>query len=154
MNQPTATVKKIVSALYKTFESDKDLEKKGITLQYGTTTRDGKDVPVTITIARAGGNNVRFDKVFEVKTKPYKRMIQTDSLDPEVGKRIMRETYAETVILGWENVQGKDGEFLDFTHDNVITVMEDLPDLFGDIQVQANKQALFRVVVNEADEKN
>lgn len=158
------TVKKVVSALYANFESDKELEKKGIDLQYGTVERgtkmvDGKEepnmVPVIITIARAGGNNTRFDKVFEHKTKPYKRMIQTDTMDPELGKRIMRETYAETVILGWQNVQNKEGEFLDeCTKEQVIQVMTDLPDLFIDLQMQANKQALFRVVIVEEDVKN
>ena len=142
------------SPLFKTFESDRDLEKNGITLQYGTTVRDGKDVPVEIIIARAGGNNSRFDKVFEAKTKPYKRMIQTESLDPEVGKRIMRETYAECVILGWNNVQNREGVFLDFTKKNVELLMEELPELFADIQTQANKQAIFRKVVLEDDAKN
>lgn len=159
----TGVVKKAVSALYAAFQSDKDLEKKGIDLQYGTTTRGTvvingeetpKQVPVIFTIARAGGHNARFDKVFEHKTKPYKRMIQTDSLDPELGKTLMRETYAETVVLGWQNVQGSDGEFLEFTQANVIQILTDLPDLFVDIQVQANKQALFRVVVVEEDVKN
>lgn len=144
----------VVSALFAAFATDKNLEKTGIDLQFGFVERDGQTVPVEITIARAGGANTRFDKVFEHKTKPYKRMIQTDSLDPEIGKKIMRETYAETVILGWKNVQNIEGEFLDFTNKNVIEIMEQLPDLFQEIQVNANKAALFRVVVNEADVKN
>lgn len=154
----------VVSALFAAFSTDKRLEKTGIDLQFGFVERgtkpgpDGKDepnmVPVEITIARAGGANTRFDKVFEHKTKPYKRMIQTDSLDPEIGKKIMRETYAETVILGWKNVQDIDGEFLEFNQKNVLSIMEQLPDLFQEIQVNANKAALFRVVVNEADVKN
>ena len=145
---------KVASALFAAFATDKQLEKTGIDLQFGFVERDGQQVPVEITIARAGGANTRFDKVFEHKTKPYKRMIQTDSLDPEIGKKIMRETYAETVILGWKNVQDIEGEFLDFTQKNVLSIMEQLPDLFQEIQVNANKAALFRVVVNEADAKN
>jgi len=142
------------SPLFETFDTDRNLEKTGIVLQYGTTTRDGKEVPIEFTIARAGGSNTRFDKVFEVKTKPYKRMIQADSLPPEIGKRIMRETFAETVILGWNNVQDQDGEFIEFTKKNCESYMEMLPDLFTDIQVQANKQSLFRVMALEEDAKN
>lgn len=142
------------SPLFATFDTDRNLEKTGIVLQYGTTTRDGKDVPIEFIIARAGGSNTRFDKVFEVKTKPYKRMIQADALDPELGKRIMRETFAETVILGWNNAQNREGDFIEFTKPNCIQLMEDLPDLFTDIQVQANKQSLFRVMALEEDAKN
>lgn len=144
----------VANALFAAFATDKNLEKTGIDLQFGFIERDGKEVPMEITIARAGGANTRFDKVFEHKTKPYKRMIQTDSLDPEVGKRIMRETYAETVILGWKNIPNAEGEFLDFTRENVISIMTQLPDLFQEVQVNANKAALFRVVVNEEDVKN
>jgi len=154
----TAAAVAIASALYANFATDPELEKNGIDLQYGVVQReiDGKmeTVPVIITIARAGGANQRFDKVFEHKTKPYKRMIQTDSLDPEIGKQIMRETFAETVILGWQNVQNQAGEFLEFNRANVLAVLKDLPDLFVDIQQQANKAALFRAVVVEEDVKN
>ncbi len=143
-----------MSALHKAFNSNKDLEKSGILLQYGEVVRDGKKVPVTITIARAGGSNTRFDKVFEVKTKPYKRLIQSDALDKEVSKKIMREVYAETVILGWENVQNNEDEFLPFNKENVITILTELPDLFDDIAAQASKASLFRDEIIEADSKN
>lgn len=143
-----------MSTLFKTFKADATLEKSGILLQYGTAQRDGKEVPVTIRIARAGGANTMFDKVLEAKTKPYKRMIQTDSLDKKVSERIMREVYAQTVVLDWENVQDEDGEFLEFTHENVIAMFEALPDLFTDVVTQANKQALFRADIIEADAKN
>ncbi len=143
-----------MSILHKTFKSDGDLEKAGIILQYGTVTRDGKEVPVNIRIARAGGSNTKFDKVFENKTKPYKRLIQTDALDKKVSEKIMREVYAETVILGWDNVQDKNDKFLDFTLENVLTLITDLPDLFLDIVTQAQKQSLFREEIIEADSKN
>ncbi len=148
----------VVSALFAAFDTDTNLEKNGIVLQYGMVEReiDGemKKVPIDITIARAGGSNIRYDKVMDLKTKPYKRMIQADSLDPDLSKQIMREVYAETVILGWNNVQNKEGEFVEFSKKNVIQLMTDLPDLFGDIVSQANKAALFRAAIVEGDTKN
>lgn len=144
----------VSSPLFNTFGTDKDLEKTGIIIQYGVTVRDGKQVPVEFIVARAGGNNTYFDKVFENLTKPYKRMIQTDSLDPEVGKSIMREAFATAVIKDWNNVQDETGEFIEFNKKNCIALFEALPDLFGDIQVQANKQALFRNIIVEEDAKN
>lgn len=143
-----------MSPLFKTFKADANLEKTGILLEYGTTKRDGKEVPVCIRIARAGGANSQFDKVMEHKTKPYKRLIQSDSLDKKVSERIMREVYAETVVLGWENVQNEEGEFLEYNTQNVISIFEQLPDLFTDVVTQSQKQSLFRAEVIEADAKN
>lgn len=152
------TAAAVVSALYQNFATDPELEKNGIDIQYGVTQREingeMQEVPVIFTIARAGGANSRFDKVFEHKTKPYKRMIQTDTLDPEIGKRIMRETVTETIVLGWQNVQNRAGEFLDFNKSNVLATLEQLNDLFLDIQRQANNAALFRATVVEEDVKN
>lgn len=142
------------SALFSQFKTDRDLEKTGITLQFGTTTRGGKEVPVQIRIARAGGGNTKFDKVFEHKTKPYKRMIQTDSLPDSVNKQIMRETYAETVVLGWDNVQNEDGEFIEFSVENAVELFTALPELLTEIQVQSNKASLFRALTVEEDVKN
>lgn len=143
-----------MSILHKVFKGDENLEQSGVLLQYGTVKRDGKDVPVTIRIARAGGSNKAFDKVFARLTKPYKRLIQADMLDPKVGQRLMREAYAETVILGWENVQNSEDAFLEFTKENVIELFEELPDLFTDVVTQANTAALFRAELIEADAKN
>lgn len=148
------TQEKVVSPLFKTFETDPRLEKEGIVIQYGTTTRDGKEVPINITIARAGGANTRYEQVLEHETKPYKRMIQTDSLDPKVGKKIMRTVFSKAVALGWDNMQDENGNFINFTPANFVAQMELLPDLFSDLQSQANNQSLFRKVIVEEDVKN
>ncbi len=46
--------------LYKTFEMDADLEREGITVNYGT---------VKFQIARAGGRNKAFKDTFSAKAK-------------------------------------------------------------------------------------
>lgn len=143
-----------MSPLFKMFKSSENLEQTGIVLEYGETERDGKKVPVSITIARAGGSNLKFEKTLEFKTKPYKRMIQTESLDKKVSEKIMREVYAETVVLGWQNVQDETGAFVEFSPENAVKLFEALPDLFSDIVNQSNRQALFREAEIEADAKN
>lgn len=137
--------------LYNTFETNKDLEKDGILLDYGF---NSKNEPVQIRIARAGGSNVRFAKTLEQRMRPYKRAIANDTMDNKVAEKLLMEAYADAVILSWEGVEDRDGQPLEFTRDNVLKVLQDLPDLFVDIQQQSQKVALFRADLREEEAGN
>ncbi|HNQ98406.1 MAG TPA: hypothetical protein PKN52_00320 [Trueperaceae bacterium] len=140
--------------MYKLFKTDPNLEKAGIVVDYGD---------FRVTLARAGGGNRRFAQVLEAKTKPFKRAIQTEMMDNERGLQLLRETYAEAVILNWEVRQGEDwvqgieapdGSVMEFSVANVLETFKNLPDLFTDLQEQASKAALFRQTVRENDAGN
>lgn len=142
-------------SMYNQFKTDPELEKKGIILDYGE---------FRVTIARAGGSNKKYARVLDAKTKPYRRAIQTETMQEERAKELFREAFAEAVVLNWETkVDGKwksgienpdGGELLKFGKDTVIQTLTNLPDLFADIQEQANKAALYRVANMETDEGN
>jgi hypothetical protein len=137
--------------LYDMYETDPKVENDGVVLDYGL---NKKGEPMELRVRRAGGANSAFAKVFEQKSKPYRRLIQADKLDRETGDRIMRETYAETIVIGWKGVQDRDGNDLPFTKENVIKVFTDLPAFFRDVVQQAQNEALFRAAVREADSGN
>lgn len=130
---------------YALFETDSSREKGGIEIDYG----DFK-----IYIARAGGANKAYQKSLEVKSRPFRRAIQAETLDPETMTAIMREVYADTVILRWEGVTDRDGNDLPFTKDNCIKLFTDLPDLFEDVMSMAQKSSLFKTEMQEAEAKN
>lgn len=138
-------------SIFKTFKNDETLEQQGILIQYG---ENSKGLMEAFRIARAGGTNQRFLKAMERATKPYRRQIQTETIDPKVSKRLYMEAFVDTVLLGWENIEGADGAPLDFNRDNAIKLFTDLPDLFLDLSEQAGKQALFRAEVQDADSGN
>lgn len=138
-------------SLYKSFKTDANLEKSGIELEYG---ENSKEQPILIRIARAGGANSAYNKRLEVLTKPYRRQIQTETVDNKVLEKIVAQAFAETVVLGWEGVEDEDNNELVFSVDNVVKLFTDLPDLYKDIQEQAQKTALFRQEILEADSKN
>jgi hypothetical protein len=144
-------------SLYKQFSTDKAMETSGIELEYPN--EDGAPSTI-IRIARAGGANERYGKVLAHKCKPFRRQIQTETISPEKMDQIMMETYAETVMLGWENLDfektenGEAEKNVEFTHGNCIRLFKDLPELWADIQSQATKVALFRKEDLEADGKN
>lgn len=134
-------------SFYNTFATDKNLESgAGVTLDYG---KDGK-----ITIHRAGGANQKYARVASVKLKPYSRQIQTGTADPDVIKRVMAEIYADAVITGWEGVTDKNGKTIPYSKENVVKLLVDLPDLFEEIQKQADLISNFRAEQIEADAKN
>ena len=147
-------------SMYSQFKTSETLETKGIDIDYGD---------FIVTIARAGGANKKFTRVLEQKTKPYRRAIQTETMDPTVAEEMLREVYAEAIILNWQSKIGEeDGarvfavgieapegeELLDFTKENVVDTLRRLPDLFTDLQQQSNKISLFREDVLEHDAGN
>lgn len=128
------------------FATDKKAEtEQGITLDYGS---------FKIRIVRAGGANRKYAETLNRKLKPYRRQLENDTIDGEVALKAMAEVYADTVIIGWEGITGPDGQPLDYCRNNVIKLLTDLPDLFRDIQEQANKAALFRAQEREEEAKN
>jgi hypothetical protein len=138
-------------SLYTQFQTDESLEKTGILLEYGETAA-GK--PICIRIARAGGANKQYEKRLEAATKPIRRQLQNETAESAQLVRILRKVYAETVVLGWENVEDRDGKPIPFTVDNCIQLFTDLPDLFMDVQEQSRRAALFKLQVREDDAKN
>lgn len=143
-------------SLYKQFKTDEKVEKEGVWLEYGSA---GEDKPVRIKIARAGGTNSKFLQLLEKRSKPYRRQIQTETIDPKVAENLFMDVYAEAVVLGWENVTAADlGEThetpLEFTKENCLKLFKALPDLFADLREQANRVALFRLETREADAGN
>lgn len=147
--------------LYQQFQTSGDLEKTGILLEYGN---NSQGLPICIRIARAGGANERFNKRMEAAAKPYRRQIQTETIATDTITKMMRQVYAETVVLGWENVELMDknpdgspaGTFSprEFSVANCVELFNDLPDLYQDIVEQAQRAALFRTEIREADAGN
>lgn len=134
-----------MSNLYKKFKTNSKLEIEGIIAEYA----DGTDAPASFKLARAGGGNVNFAKAMERAGRPYRRAILSGNLDAKVAEKMYREVFAETVILGWSNVEGADGPIA-FSKDNAVKLLEDLPDLYADLREQANDASLFREEVLEA----
>ena len=132
--------------LYKKFKTDPKIEEKGVWIDYG----DG----VKVKIARAGGANAAFKKAVERHARKYRHQLRTGLMPADKADAVLREVFADTVILDWEGVTDEDGNVLEFTRENVVKVLEDLPDFFQDLQEQASNIELFKAEVLEKDLKN
>lgn len=155
-----------MSNLYEMFEMDTDLEREGITVNYGS---------VKFLIARAGGRNKAFKTVFGAKTKKYRHQIDNETLTDDAADRIIIESYAEAVVLGWwsrvedengdpilkkgeeqwvDTILNKEGKKLKFSVNACIALFQDLPDLFANLQQMSQKSANYRKELEEEDEGN
>lgn len=139
-------------SLFSQFQTDQNAEVDGIDIDYGIDSRVNERI--VIRIARAGGSNSKFAKLWDAKTKPYRRQIQTDTLDNATAERLIHEVYAEAVVLGWSGVYNRNGNKLDYTVVNCVQLFKDLPELFNDIRQVATNISAFRVQEREEDAKN
>jgi hypothetical protein len=155
------------SFLYKTFEMDADLEREGISVNFGS---------VKFLIARAGGRNTEFKRIFNAKTKKHRTAIDQETMSDDMADRIIAEAYAEAVVLGWftrvedekgnpvldkngeekwvDTIENKDGKAVKFSVKECVKLFLDLPDLFVTLQSYANKSANFRKELEDFDEGN
>lgn len=140
--------------MYDVFETDEDLETSGIWLDYGD---------FRVRIASAGQGNKKYVKYAEKALKPVRKAMQAGALSNERSIAIMSDIYAKTIVLDWETmkdgklvkgIEARDGKVMPVNYENVRQVFIDLPNLFIDIQEQANSIANFRKAELEEDAKN
>lgn len=151
--QTTSTVQVEKSQTpYGMFATDKELEKNGVWLDYGS---------FRLLIARAGGANERYTKLVNHKFKPHRRAIQTDTLSDKLADKLIREAYCEAVVLGGDSeafgdgfIPDAEGNKMEVSYQNLINMFTELPDLFADVKEQSTRVALFRKEILEQDAKN
>ncbi len=122
-------------SLYKKFNTDNKSETEGIELDFG----DG----VMFKVARAGKSNPGFAKASRKRTKPFLFAIKAGTLGDDMAQSILINVFADSVVKGWEGVTDKDGKTLKFSHENVVKLFNDLPDLFEQIKEYAEDRESF-----------
>lgn len=138
-------------SLYKTFQTDKELESRGVLVEYGM---DDNGNPIRFRVCRAGGANSPYAKKLEATYKPYRRALNTETMDEKLADKLLKEVFFGTVVTGWENVTDENGQKLDFNKENFVKLMTDLPDLWADIRQQSMNISLYRTEELKADAKN
>lgn len=137
--------------LFKQFATDPRAEKEGVRFEIGV---NSKGETIAFQIARAGGQNTRYLKAVEAKTKPYRMQIQAGTLDNELAAKLMREVFAESVVIGWDGVEDENGQPLQYSPEAAATLFEQLPELYALLQEQAQNVALYRKDVLDGVAKN
>lgn len=139
-------------SLYSQFKTNANRETTGIRVEYPDFEKPLAPVP-TFILARAGGSNIAYNRALERETKPLRRAIATGNIPLAALMAINRKVFIETCLLGWENVTTSDGVELECNATNANVLFTDLPDLYADLEQQANNVAHFREQL-EVDAKN
>lgn len=138
--------------LFTSYNTNSELETAGVPIHFGL---NANKKMVSITIRRAGGSNTAFTKRYEALTKPYRRAIAVDAMDPDVMKDIMCQLYAETVVVSWEGVLDTDNETeLEFSVENCVRLFKAAEPVFTEVVNTSMNASVYRDEVREADAKN
>lgn len=113
---------------------------------------------VSVRLARAGGANMAFTKVMEEKTREHRKrggVLEGDRVDVELMTDIMKQAFAETIILDWKGFTKKaDGKPLACSSKAAYEVMLALPDLYNELREAAGEAANYRIEDIQADVGN
>lgn len=112
---------------------------------------------ISVKMARAGGANLSFTKAMEEKTREHRKRggaLEGDNMDIELVTEIMKETFAEIIILDWKGITTKDGKKIAFSVAAAKRLIADLPDLYAELRDAAGAAANFRVEEIRADVGN
>jgi len=81
-----------IASLYKSFRTDNTKESSGIMKRFG---------PITLKLARAGGSNDKYRRVFAEVFEEYQRMMELNELPEEKTRELLYTVYARSIILDW-----------------------------------------------------
>lgn len=140
-----------VNPLYAAFKTDSKLEQEGVWFDYGP---NSKGKPMRVLLARAGGANSDYTKALEKVTKPYRKAISAGALDTATINRLYMEVFIGTVVKGLENFEDGACQPLSCNPADLTRLLTELPDLYADWQEQANRLAVFRAELMDADVGN
>lgn len=135
-----------MASFYEHYSTDAAIEKAGVWADYGDL---GK-----ILLARAGGANKKYLKAVEAFQRKNKRRLDLGLVPSAELIEVTAKIFAETVVLGWEGVKGRDGNPLPFTTDNCRQLLMDLPELLRDLEKLASDHTAYRAQIDEAAAKN
>jgi len=134
--------------LFQKYETDAALE------------RDGVEVTIegaVFQLRRAGGGNRRFAYAFGRAADRYRATVEEINApgksidDPEHAERVLdlderctQEAFAEAVVTGWRNVDGRDGAPLEFSQAAFLDLVRSCPDVWAKIRTAATSVETFR----------
>jgi hypothetical protein len=124
------------------FKTNPEREVEGVVLCFGD---------AEIRVARAGGANTKFTRLFEERTRPYRKQIEMKVIKDDVMVRLLAEVYAESILVSWRTrIVTKDefdadvvsyddtitvnGEKLVFNRDNAIKLLTSVPLVFQEVR--------------------
>ncbi len=144
-----------LTASYKTNQTK---EVNGITVCKG---RNADGSKIEFILARMSKANKRYMAALEKVNAEHKTAIDRGRMKGDEAEEIFMAVFVKTVLLGWNNVllsdvtgNKEDKGFAPFSAENATKLFKNLPDLYEDLQTDAQKATLFQDAEMEEKAKN
>lgn len=138
-------------SIFNQFKTSKIAEEEGILIKFAAN-EDGS-IP-TFKIGRQCRSNTKWAKTFEAKVRPYKDEIADKTIETEVAEKINIEVFCSAIVLGWENIKDENGKDIEYSLDNAVKLMTDLPDLYDVLNTKSLTMENFLSTKIKSDVKN
>lgn len=142
-----------MSGLHKQFKTNSAKESEGVEIEFPEAQNDDGSIP-TFIISRMGKSNKAYSKSLEAATRPYRRQVELGTMKNEVAEGLFMGVFVDTILKGWKNVQGENGEAIAFSKDAATALLNELPDVYERLQEEAKLSANFRDSALESEAKN
>lgn len=139
------------------FKTDAKLEVEGFWFEVAISEQNDK--PIRFKLARAGGGNKRYSKVFERVSKPYRQILDSKTHSDkkeEKAEEIMLAVFSEAVLTDWDNVPkaditGKDSDkgTIEYSVDGAKKLLKELPELYHILSREASVLDNYREKAQE-----
>jgi len=133
-----------MSNLFKKFESDVEKERDGVPVFIEDS---------VIWVRRAGGNNRAYRYAMAVAARPYAEQLRGE-VGPElfnIQEAILQQTFADCVVVRWENVDDRNGDPMDCTPENFLDLVRSCPSVWDAIKEAAVDDSQFRVAAEDGE---
>lgn len=131
-----------MKGLYAAFGTDRKAELEGVWRDLGVVNED--NTKPGFLLARMSRNNTNYWAKVEAVAKEYKTEINLDIFTDAAAHQPMLEIFVDTILLGWRHVVDKAGKPIEYSRDNAIKLLTDLPDLYELLREWASKISSFR----------
>lgn len=145
--------------LRSTHKTDSKAEVEGVWIEVDVNDHNGN--PIEILVAHMGRTNKTYTKHLDKVTKPYSASIQNDSLPTEIGDKLLRKVFIDTILKGWKNLPTSDltgdeddDSLLEYSPENAMKLFEELPGVYDHWEEVSKKKATFREKEREEAAKN
>lgn len=140
--------------LYKSFELSSSLTETGAKCSFPEAINEDGSIPA-ITVARSHSSNQLFMKaVATVYTPEFNTRLAAGTLDDKEAADANLEVMLQGTVMGWENIQDRDGAPLPFTRENAKRVLTDLPEVVQRIRVFSAELSNYLKSAEDAAVKN
>jgi len=112
------------------------------------------ELGIRLKIARA--RNVAYLESMRKIMEPRRKTIREGGMEIEELQDLLKQVQAKTVLLGWENIEDKDGESIAYSSDQALAFFNDpeLRDFYTFVVTQSENMENFKKELVKDSEKN